>query len=304
MSEIINGNGTIPQATVAPSSYIVATASPGLTISSSTNATPIVITTSAAHGFSTGDTIFVEGHLVNTSANGHWAITVTSATQFSLNGSAGNGVGGATGYVQDYAVNPLLTIPDDGDAAVASSINPAFEGLFNLAPFMYERTGKFRLYYTTVNQALSGTPTTTFGSTVTAPNNITWADFTGMTALMGVTPLPVMQPGDYLDLMFSSSYEVVYGTGNTTGILLGLAVSVNGGGRSILLGSARELVQPSFPATSVSVVGSIVSHFRYSPSVPGTYDFGLQILGNATSGTNTVTMKTAWYFKLDHFRPN
>jgi hypothetical protein len=63
------------------------------TITSSTNATPISITTSSTHDFSTGDTVCLTGHTGNTNANGTWKITVTGASTFTLNGSVGTGVG-------------------------------------------------------------------------------------------------------------------------------------------------------------------------------------------------------------------
>lgn len=72
-------------------------------IASSTNATPIVITTSVAHGFTTGDIVVITGHVTNTAANGIWAITAASGSVFSLtdpilaSNVVGNGVGGATG---------------------------------------------------------------------------------------------------------------------------------------------------------------------------------------------------------------
>lgn len=68
-------------------------------ISSSTNATPIAITCTA-HGYSTGDTVVITGHTTNTNANGTWEITVTGASTFTLDGSTGNGVGGASGTVR------------------------------------------------------------------------------------------------------------------------------------------------------------------------------------------------------------
>ena len=75
-------------------------AAPTLNISASTNASPIVITTGAvANGVYTGETVYISGHLVNTNANGTWVATKLTATTFSLNGSTGNGVGGATGTV-------------------------------------------------------------------------------------------------------------------------------------------------------------------------------------------------------------
>jgi hypothetical protein len=79
-------NSTIGTAIAAP-----------VSITSSTNANPIVFTT-PAHGYTTGDTVEIVGHLVNTNANGGWIITVLTTTTFSIQ-AAGNGIGGATGTV-------------------------------------------------------------------------------------------------------------------------------------------------------------------------------------------------------------
>ena len=68
-------------------------------ITSSTNATPISVT-STAHGYATGDTVVITGHTTNTNANGTWEITNTGANTFTLDGSVGNGVGGASGTVR------------------------------------------------------------------------------------------------------------------------------------------------------------------------------------------------------------
>lgn len=61
------------------------------TISGATNATPIEVTTTTSHGFTTGNFIVISGVAGNTAANGWWDITVTSATKFTLNTSVGNG---------------------------------------------------------------------------------------------------------------------------------------------------------------------------------------------------------------------
>lgn len=86
------------------------------TIASSTNATPIVITTNAVNAYVTGDVVVIGGHTVNTAANGTWLITVLSTTTFSLQtktsvsvNSVGNGVGGATGYVVDLTTATNLS---------------------------------------------------------------------------------------------------------------------------------------------------------------------------------------------------
>lgn len=61
-------------------------------ISSTTNATPIGVT-STAHGYSTGDTVNISGVTGGTAANGTWEITVTGPNTFTLDGSSGNGTG-------------------------------------------------------------------------------------------------------------------------------------------------------------------------------------------------------------------
>jgi len=79
------------------------TASAGnILISSSTNATPIVVTT-ATHNLSNGDLVSIPGHVPNTSANGIRKVAGVTGTTFQLTNpvdgtnSVGNGVGGATG---------------------------------------------------------------------------------------------------------------------------------------------------------------------------------------------------------------
>lgn len=67
-----------------------------ISITSSTNATPIVITR-ASHGLTTGDTVVITGHTTNTNANGTWEVNVLTSSTFELVGSVGNGVGGASG---------------------------------------------------------------------------------------------------------------------------------------------------------------------------------------------------------------
>lgn len=75
-------------------------------ISAATNANPVAITTvnisdgvtPIAHGYSTGDTVWIFDCVGNTTPNGRHIITVTGSTTFTLNGVAGNGpyTGGGT----------------------------------------------------------------------------------------------------------------------------------------------------------------------------------------------------------------
>lgn len=74
----------------------------GLGISGATNASPIVITTASAHGYSNGDEVLIWGVAGNTAANGVWAIDNVASSTFELVGSTGNGTySGGT----DYALN-------------------------------------------------------------------------------------------------------------------------------------------------------------------------------------------------------
>src|SRR5574344_2667355 len=60
------------------------------TVSNATNATPIVVT-AVAHGFLTGDKVYISGVGGNTAANGLFTITKIGVDTFSLNDSVGNG---------------------------------------------------------------------------------------------------------------------------------------------------------------------------------------------------------------------
>lgn len=73
-------------------------------ITSSTNATPIVITATLPHNLNTGDSVFVYSHATNTNANNtasnpSWTITKVDNVSFSLDNSVGNGVGSGGFYV-------------------------------------------------------------------------------------------------------------------------------------------------------------------------------------------------------------
>jgi hypothetical protein len=112
------------------------------TITNATNATPIAITTSAAHGFTTGQLVVIQGVGGNTNANSAYKITVTGATTFTLDGSAGNAAytsGGSASVLETfvpktcplgYVILEHLALPFEGtlpDPPVAGgAVNYAF----------------------------------------------------------------------------------------------------------------------------------------------------------------------------------
>lgn len=73
------------------------------TVTSSTNASPIVVTVSSttfgSYTLKNGDIVSISGHLVNTNANGTWTISSVTSTTFALVGSTGNGVGTSSGNI-------------------------------------------------------------------------------------------------------------------------------------------------------------------------------------------------------------
>lgn len=130
-------------------------------IASTTNATPIVVTTSFAHGLTEGDQILVSGQLNNTAANGIWYAHVTGSTTVALlvpvshANSVGNGSSTAAGIVQNLSLTPTFAEPSDGDAASAASVNVALSALGDRTQWLSQRTGTQRL----VAQSVVGTST-------------------------------------------------------------------------------------------------------------------------------------------------
>jgi hypothetical protein len=89
-----------------------------ISIASSTNANPIVVTTAAAHGLTTGAVVEITGHLVNTAANGSWTATNLTSTTFSIP-AVGNGVGTASGQA--------VKLPIDSD--IQFQVNSVWDDL-------------------------------------------------------------------------------------------------------------------------------------------------------------------------------
>lgn len=70
------------------------------TVSNATNASPIVITSSGAHGLSTGQIVKISDIYGNENANGIWKVKVLSTTTFELTGSVGSGAYNSNGVIR------------------------------------------------------------------------------------------------------------------------------------------------------------------------------------------------------------
>ena len=243
MSTVMNGNGSIPSATTGAQTRVA--------IVSSTHATPIVVTT-GTHGFNTGDTVEIEGHATNTAANAVWQITVQSPTTFVLNGSVGNGVGGATGYAIDYEIQPAYTLPSPGQAASMVDVGPVLEGLSNTTPYLYRRIGKWRLYNqfelfagdTLTQPYLSNPWSTTAGITSGTFALLNSAQFS-LESMSDTTSLPSYSGSNEL-FQFSVSFTariVPTGSANNYAYMnIGAGIASGTGAPSMLEGPFCELV--------------------------------------------------------------
>ena len=98
------------------------------TITAATNASPIAVTTSAAHGLETGDIVVIAGAVGNTAANGQFTVTVVDATHYTLNGSSGNGAwtSGGTATHVGFSLPSFTTdntvFPQNSDFTVKTRI--------------------------------------------------------------------------------------------------------------------------------------------------------------------------------------
>lgn len=292
MTELLNGDGTVPASTSGWVQHV---------ISSSTNASPIAVTFCSPTCFNEGDTIEIEGHLVNTAANGSWRVHVTGANTVTLPGSTGNGVGGLTGYAIDYSVNPLLQVADDGDGANASNLNTAYEGILNFVPYLYKRAGKYSLYDRQVIASAGGT-LASFGTPFGSATSLTSATWTKITGTDGNVYPNAIKSGDILVI----ELDCVDGSIATNAFSVSIGVSINGGA-NFITGHFDGVNQPH-----VFVGGSSEAiHAKYSgpinnasmPIKAGGLSFcamGMQ----STGAPVNITLNQPYQFVVTHYRSN
>src|SRR5580658_5133525 len=280
-----NGNGSIPFVTQDPTDRVA--------IAASTNASPIVIQTSTTPGFNTGDTIEVEGHFVNTAANGVWQITVVDTTHFSLNGSTGNGVGVATGKAIDYEIQPAFQIPAPGESASMVTLAPVLEGLANLGPFLNRRAGTWRIYDT----LFSGNQDKTLASTLSSLTSITANSDTIMPGCGTLlTDLNAYNVGDVVTVEFYAA-SVVIAVPATTVLMLGYGSF-----------GASSFPQAGWNATLVTA-GQIAmkGQFQVATAAPAGLSFGLLAysqIGWVSGSGHNITIADSWSMHVTHYRQN
>jgi hypothetical protein len=114
-------------------------------IQSSSNTSPIVITTATPHGLQTGQCVIINNHLVNITANGVWVAVVLTGTTYQLFlfsgvASTPTAAGGATGSSQPIGI-PGITLPEDFTVdRDAASVNVPLEALADMVAWLTYRT--------------------------------------------------------------------------------------------------------------------------------------------------------------------
>ena len=263
-------------------------------ITSSTNASPIKITLATPTAFNDQDMVEIQGHQTNTAANGVWQMSKIDSQNFFLNGSTGNGIGGATGTAQDFSLMPYPSVMGDGDALNATNLNTSIEGIANSAPFLYRMCGAYRMinsYTATFGDIASSVPT--YGSTTTASS--TYVNATGLTALVfGAGTKPCLQTNDLLQYTACYVFETQSG-GIAAYSTLGF--EKNGGSYSQVTNSTAFWTPGSSNATTVCLDGA------FQPGSANTFDFSIMLRSpSASSGT--------WQFigggsiRINHYRLN
>lgn len=301
MSSTYSGDGTVPAATLPWNRRA---------ITGSTNTSPIQVTI-PSHGFNTGDTISIEGHLGNAPANGLHSIVRIDANTISLNGTTGAGAGGASGYAFDYEVQPQISLPSDGvDLVNASSVNPAHEAARDVVPYLFKRCGAYSLvgiYEASAvaadpKTAVSGFPITVVGGTTGG----VWRDVPGMTSLLtyggAVPPALVGADGDVLEYHFTFSPRWLVTAPDVYEIGFALGLETNGGAFSEIP-TTFTFVQ-DVTGGSVNTTAPLHLHGTQNGDA-SSFNFSLRYwLPTTLTNSAELRLFASWDLLVKHYRSN
>lgn len=218
-------------------------------LSAATNATPIAITTTTAHGWSTGDYVSITGAVGNTAANGQWQITVTSTTAYTLNGSAGNGTW-TSGGAATWFTNNVITLA----SAVTATIDDCEVAWTPNVATVTKNTTNFK--EGTGSLAIIPTSGTGFAAAQAAKTLSTVTDFSAYQQISFWVRCSSTLPGTSYRLCLCSAGSVVVNSFNIPAILLAnqwMPVTIDNGAP---LGSAIASIG-FYPATGASLTGGM-----------------------------------------------
>jgi hypothetical protein len=243
------------------------TAASALNIASSTNATPVVVTTSTAHGLTDGDLVQIVSHFTNTAANGIRKIVKLTSTTFELYdptaGTAivGTGVGGATGTATPYT-SSTFALPADSDPPAAATWNPALQTIADRSAYAVARLGRSLVRaqaagnYTDDDTNAAWTGSTSYATT-------TWTAVTNVNAFIAPAGEVHVVAGDEIEVDFATSVLVAAGNFG-----FGLFVHVYDYGTSPSFGSSSKLPGSVASIGALGVVAPLRLRWKGSIEYP------------------------------------
>ena len=160
-----------------------------IALTNATNASPIEITTSTSHGYSTGESVNISGVPGNNAANGDWQVTVVDSTRFTLDGSSGNGdfVNTGTGYW----AGRIATITNIARTSPVEITTAAAHGLATGDQVLVREVTGLEAFVVLGKQTVTVTGPTTLTLDFTAtPLAATGGVIQGITAVDGIAPIP------------------------------------------------------------------------------------------------------------------
>jgi hypothetical protein len=145
---------------------------------SSTNTSPIVITTSAAHGLVANDYVMIQSHTTNTNANGIWKVgTVASSTEFQIlnmdgTNTTGNGVGSGGHFCKYTNLVVKLSTPVTQNIALCGGLGQKPNWVASAFVSTSQSTSAYREGYTASQIAIAGAFTTGKAAYYTLPSTL------------------------------------------------------------------------------------------------------------------------------------
>lgn len=268
-----------------------------LVVTNATNATPIEIQTSAAHGLASGERVLISGVVGNAAANALAYIVVTDADKFLLyatftpGGWVSSPIAGSGGYVSGGSVQPLgfattLQLPSDGDPINAASVNNATEGEADREAWLVERTGAYRLVEVATFKIEPAGPGSFPCVAITAASGA-WSDAAALNAAIdALYPVGItVFPGDLLEITATCSVD-----GPTNDLSLRVGLELRDFGLSFTGATTQTITDCSLNVGAgayvpVSIVATVNPSSTYGQQCkPRLQDYGI----GSTSGYQLV----------------
>lgn len=193
------------------------------TIQSSTGTTPIVVQ-SIGHGLSTGDYVQINGHTVNTQADGRWEVQKVDADHVILLGSSSSVSGGATGTIVSLGFGTPYNVPADGDDNAAGTYLPSAEGTGDRAALLAADMPGRRLSQLVTNPTDNGaSENTAWTETHVMAAQNTWEQVLGPgSSILTIATLDNILQFDTVDISLDASFLWTDSGGTGDGVTLSI----------------------------------------------------------------------------------